>query len=59
MEYMTEYSVESLSETSPNPTNFQLDTVTELRAFLYRVHDFYVRSKEVPIFTISRKFPKE
>jgi len=56
MEYVTEYSVQSLAETFPNPRNFQLDIVTKLRVFPYRVLDFYVRSKQICIFTNSRKF---
>jgi len=53
MEYVAEYSVKSLDETFLNPANFQLDIVTQLRVFPYRVHDFYVRSKQICIFTIS------
>ena len=33
MEYVTEYSVQSLAETFLNPKNFQLDIVTQLRFF--------------------------
>ena len=53
MEYVTEYSVQSLAETFLNPRNFQLDIATKLRVFPYREHDFYVRSKQICIFTIS------
>ena len=52
MEYVIEYSVKSLAETFLNPRNFQLDIVTQLRVFP-RVPDFYVRSKQICIFTIS------
>ena len=53
MECVTEYSVQSLVENFLNPRNFQLDIITQLRVFPYRVPDFYVRLKQICIFTIS------
>jgi len=58
MDYATEYSVKSLAETYFNSRNVQLDIVTQLRAFPYRLHGFCVRSKQICILIISWKIPQ-